>query len=552
MHLKRIEIRGLGLYNSAQWDIHEGLTVIIGESGSGKSMLYNLLHYGMGLGNIDKSLLREGVLQGSVSLCFEIQAPQELAGILIEEDDVILMRSIDIKGRNKVTLNGHTISISQLKAMSETSLFLSKQHAHLDLSRSSYLLSMVDHLVSPATLRDCTEAWTDLEAFKKYYALHTKDVLSIDALEQLRKSLEPLEALYKEPDLLSYEELDITARALEQQCTELQIIDDFLKTLESSGIESMALKCYNSFQEDLRPTIDTLIDTLHTLKTSLGHPQDTLHTVLTTLSHYDQQLTQIHSLAKRFHTPPDNLIQIYHTLQDTMNKHHAAVVVASEYEKKHAILVNHYHECTQKLTAERTHAAHILSDKLNTHLSHIGILHTTLALVLSPSTATSSGADKLQLMMCNTHDNVALPIESRASGGEMSRLYLLINSLSPHGGCYLFDEVDTGISGKTAMMIGKYLHMLARSQSVVVISHTPQVAAFADHLWQLEKHMDTTIETTMIYLAKEQHALGLSRILEGGDTQHSALVHAQHLIDEAHIMCHDHAIKNGERDTLPP
>ena len=540
MYLKCIDIVGLGLYHDAHWEIQPGLNVMIGESGSGKSMLYQLLHFGMGGSKINVSMLRHGHNHGYVRLCFRLEKATHLADITIAPGEVVIQRTLDKKGRSKALLNTHVISMSQLKMICEKSFFLSKQHAHLALSQSEYLLGILDRSIEKNCKDECKHAWHALQTHKTLLEEQQSHILSDQELFRLEEELKPLENLFNHLGDSSYDTIDQTARSLEQEAKRLSILQQCVSSLETSHIERTALSCYPIVPSEIQYTIDTLIEALHNFKMSLGSPEEELMHIHQKLALYDDQLTRIHALAKKFHTTPAGLHAIYQKKSHTLNKHHATVLLMSGHTTHTHILIEQYNHLADILSTHRKHQAETLCHTINALLPEIGIPHTRLHFLIEKKTPDVNGYDHVQLFMGTKDTEDLLPLKKRASGGEMSRLYLLINTLSSHEGCYLFDEVDTGISGQTAMMVGKYLYALARKGPVVVISHTPQVAAFADHLWRLSKNFSEGMaETSLNKLEPTQHDMGLCNMLEGGEQQESALMHAQSLIKHARIIMKD-------------
>jgi len=534
MLLQRVDILGLGLFHQAHWEIRLGLNVIIGESGAGKSMLYQILHFGMGFGTLNANMLSPGKTSGSVRLCFYLDETSDIAGLVVEAGDVIVQRTLDTQGRTKASLNGHTISITELKTFSEKHLFLSKQHAHLALAKSEYILSILDASLDNHLLLETKTAWHTLDACHKAIQERQADILSDTRLAELTTKIEALEGLFHTHGDETYTIIDQTARGLEKDMKRLITLDQCISAMNQSDIERLALLCYDLVSVDGQKAIDHFIDAYHSFQAALGDPQSELSHIAGDMSSYDETLGRFHSLSKKFHTTPEQLHLLYGEISQALSKHHETVLRSSEDNKKLLSLTEAYERSALKLREAREKVSARLIGMINQHLPEIGIPQTQLKLVIESKPPSEMGIDHAKILMGPIDGETMQPLAQRASGGEMSRLYLLLNSVSHHEGCYLFDEVDTGISGQTAMMVGKYLYSLARKVPVVVISHTPQVAAFADHLWRLEKTFQDSIpQTTLHALEPEQHDSGLSRMLEGGEKQATALTHAQSLINNA-------------------
>lgn len=516
MILEIVEITNLGLYSEASIHINAGLNVIIGESGSGKSMLYEMLSFALGDVNLDVKLLRNPSLSGDVVLRFS--------------DGSYVKRSLSPVGRSKVFLNDKMISLSELKDLTKKSLFLSRQHAQLSLSDPVYCLSMLDKHVDKNLLDSYRHSYKENLQILLEIKQQRQQQLSTLSLIEVQDEIDVLQKLFDRDE--SYDAIEEAMRSLEKSNRRILSFMEFQDGLKKANLENSSIKLYPYLNNQEKAAMDNLIEALNVWNAIVPDLYEQ-SVIQEKMEYYDAYLSVLYSLAKRFSVQPDKLFAYYKNKCDQLESHHAASVLLASYERdleeKHEKLMLH----AKTLSDARKAVAVNLQYGIQKALPALGMPHAALQFKFRDIDAQPSGCDYVEILLASHDDSEFLPLKQVASGGELSRILLLLASLSPDGICYLFDEVDAGISGKTAMMVGKYLYKLSRNSKVLVISHTPQVASYADCLWQLEKSYTGKPCTNVKKIVPAEHASSIATILSADITSESALIHASNLILDA-------------------
>lgn len=530
MTLTAIRITELGLYPDTTLHLKKGLNVIIGESGSGKSMLYRLLRFALGLEHLDPSWLRQGAQEGSVTLLFE------------EEDHrtIDITRSLNLEGRSRATMNGKALSLSALKSITQSKVLLSQQHAHLHLSDTHYWLTILDRSVNLEVRERYHHAFTQHHQLRRRCAYEESQTLSAEHLADLEQQLSALAPLYEDHAGEDMNALDARLRVLEQERERLEALTTFQDSLAQARIERHAQRLMPHLTQDERDRLEQLLHSCADWQNTPHHQK--LEAVRYECEELSQRLGRYFDWARKLGMAPEALHEHYQSLKAQWDTHHAAAVLAQSRAQALAEAAKELAVHASALTAERMKAAHTLCHELNTILPTLGLVQTKISIGFTETEPQTEGRDRLDIMMQSHHEAAPRALKDIASGGELARLALVLHSLNPQNASYLFDEIDVGISGSIAMKVGTYLRRLAHHRTVMVISHTPQVAAFAEHLWLIEKDLSTRPPRSLLHLLDPQeHAEGLQLILSGHGAMASAYAHAHQLIEQASRCIQDEA-----------
>ncbi len=548
--LTRIEVRDLAVIETAELELEPGFSVLTGETGAGKSLLVDAL--GLVLGDRGRTaLVRTGAKRASVSVEFDIPTNSAARDALVArgftvEETLTLHRQIGADGRSRAWVNGIPVPIATLHELGETLVEIHGQHEHLALARSEQQRLLFD---SWAECRD--------EALATQYAAHAVRETR-NARDTARKSnqgrearIEFLRFQLQELDTLSPHEGEYQAllAQYEQQRHHEQIataIGVALGALEDG--ESTALSALTHAHDALAqlPEAAGLGETTELLSQSAALASEAAQNLQRIgkneddpqqLDALNERIARYQGLARKHGVTAAHLHRQHETFADELDAidnnaerleilEEAFITACADWKKTACILA-------QKRRAAVPRFARAITQAIRT----LGMPHAEFAVSLEPTTAgeyPATGTETVRFEVATSGGQALCPIAQVASGGELSRLALAIEVLA-HGGTdtpvMVFDEVDAGISGRVAELVGRQLKALAKNTQVLCVTHLPQVGALADQHFEVSKKESTGTSTTaVIRLENEQRVEAIAAMLGGIQVSDTAREHARELI----------------------
>ena len=551
--LTALSIRNVVLIERLDLTFHAGLCVLTGETGAGKSILLDALGLALGA-RAETSLLRQGSDTASVAASFEIPADHP-ANQLIEEhgieseDALVLRRTLAGTGRSRAFINDQATSVALLKRVGESLIEIQgqfEQHGLLDSGTHLSLLDMFGKLQGHAgTVRNAYRAWRDAETALADAAEEAEQARRDE--DYLRHALEELDAL--DPQTGEDAELTETRRFLMQA---EQIVD----AIEAARSEFDARK---PVSESLRAALRKLE---RLSETAGGRLDDAIAALDRALAEVEAASTVLNEAARSIDTDDARLNQIEErlfALREIGRKHRVDVerlpglrqrfsdrlALIDHQTNKLASLENAVREAratfeneAQTLSKARTKAANALDQAVNKELPPLKLdkaAFTTEMERLDENGWTEDGFDRARFMIATNPGEPAGPIGRIASGGELSRFMLALKLVLISGGdqpSLIFDEVDSGVGGATAHAIGQRLWRLADRTQLLVVTHSPQVAARgADHLLVQKAGSGDRVITDVKRLGGESRLEEVARMLSGATITAEARAAAGRLIE---------------------
>ena len=554
--LTQLTINNFAIVRQLEIELAKGMSVITGETGAGKSIAIDAL--GLCLGQrIETSMVREGQERAEICATFFIEPTNPAYQWLQEQElqdpdnpsDCILRRVINADGRSKAFINSTPVSASQLKEIGQYLIHINGQHASQLLLKNDYQLQLVDtfahHHDLLVQMREDYRAWKNLQTQVKTFQ---QKVAENEAKKQLLQyQVEELNEFALRPN--EYLELEEDQRRLSnsEQLTQLsQSALQLLSENETVSIDSMLYRA-TQYIDELSELDPRYVSVQTMLNDALIQVQEATSEVQHLASHIEQdpmllqeieqRLGQALQLARKHNVKPEELVDWHQKLKAELT----ALLDFSESEERlileeKAAFEKMQHTAKQ-LHESRCQAAGKLAQQVTHSIKGLAMENAEFFIEVNSdlTKVAANGADNIVFTLRSNLGQQAQPLAKVASGGELSRISLAIQVLTSDQSAIptlIFDEVDVGISGKTASVVGKLLRQLGDKCQVLCVTHLPQVACHGHHQFNVEKFtVNDKTETKMTALSQEERVPALARLLGGSEITELALANAQEMLD---------------------
>ena len=562
--LTQLTLQNLALVKNAEMQMHTGFNVITGETGAGKSLLLDALQLCVG-GRTDGGLIRHGQPTADVFAEFDISHLPQVQNWIDEQnyqvDDNILLIRRQLANQNgtirsKAWLNGSPISMNELKILGNFLVNIHSQHAQHSLLRPQFVSEWLDSATGLTALaNDVRQAFLHYEKLKTQAENQAKDEkLRQQQIEILTNKLADIEPIihinYKEIEA-EYDELSNLENLIEQASLSVSLLNNDSDEPDVMRLLSRAIKvCEN--QADISPTYANCVEQLY-------QAQSLVSDVASTLADYaegqsldperlvilDEQLSLFHRLARKYQTTPDELLNDAVQWQaelDELESRLSPEALAEEI----AVSYQHFLSLANDLDSKRQHNAKRLSDGLVERLKLLALPNVQAKFCFEKlEKPQSTGVSSIELLFSANVGMPMQPIHKIASGGELSRLALVMQVIDAQGICreteemplhqntkqlLVFDEVDVGISGGTAQVVGELLRELGKGQQILAITHQAQVASQAHQHILVYKTQDDQAQSHLTILDGEAQVNELARMSGGINITETTLEHARSLL----------------------
>ena len=554
--LTQLTINNFAIVRQLEIELAKGMSVITGETGAGKSIAIDAL--GLCLGQrIETSMVREGQERAEICATFFIESTNPAYQWLQAQElqdpdnpsDCILRRVINADGRSKAFINSTPVSASQLKEIGQYLIHINGQHASQLLLKNDYQLQLVDsfahHHDLLAQMREDYRAWKNLQTQVKNFQ---QKVAENEAKKQLLQyQVEELDEFALRPN--EYLELEEDQRRLSnsEQLTQLsQSALQLLSENETMSIDSMLYRATQYIDElsELDPryaSVQTMLNDaliqVQEATSEVQHFASHIEQDPMLLQEIEQRLGQALQLARKHNVKPEELVEWHQKLKAELT----ALLDFSESEERlileeKAAFEKMQHTAKQ-LHESRCQAAEKLAQQVTNSIKGLAMENAEFFIEVNSdlTKVAANGADNIVFTLRSNLGQQAQPLAKVASGGELSRISLAIQVLTSDQSAIptlIFDEVDVGISGKTASVVGKLLRQLGDKCQVLCVTHLPQVACHGHHQFNVEKFtVDDKTETKMTALSQEERVPVLARLLGGSEITDLALANAQEMLD---------------------
>ncbi len=550
--LAHLSVNNFAIVKSLQLELSKGMTTITGETGAGKSIAIDALGLCLG-GRAEASMVRQGEEKTEVSAAFSLEnnlhATRWLEdNELLDGNDCILRRTITNDGRSRAFINGSPVPLSQLKSLGQLLINIHGQHAHHQLMKSEYQLAMLDqyagHLNLLKNTRNAYQNWRQADN-------NLKQLRENSAQNQAQKQL--LEYQIKELNELAlgeeeYDELEQEHKRLSnsgelastcQQAIELIYEGEEVNALGILQSASQSLIQLAELDEKLAELPNMLAEAIIQVEeanSELRNYLDNIDVDPARMAFVEERFSKVMSISRKHHVLPEELYQHHQDLLAQIElldcSDEKLEELAQEVEIKYQEFLAH----ADKLHQSRSRYAKELNKLITKSMHELSMEKAQFCIEVSNQGAhpTPLGLDNVCFLVSTNPGQPMQPIAKVASGGELSRISLAIQVITAQKvdtPSLIFDEVDVGISGPTAAVVGKMLRKLGESTQVLCVTHLPQVAGCGhQQLFVAKQTKGGKTETQMSKLCEDQRVAELARLLGGSQITESTLANARELL----------------------
>lgn len=549
--LRHLYIKNFALIDELDIDFHPGFSVITGETGAGKSIILGAI--GLLMGNrADVKQIKVGEGKCVVEAQFDFSG-NELETFFTENDidyeetGCILRREVNANGKSRAFINDTPASLAQMKELGEYLIDIHSQHQNLLLQKEDFLLSVVDILAKNNA---------EKAAYQEAYAKQRKLKGQLDELKQkietARKDEDYLRFLFQELDAASLSEGN--QQALEQESDTLSHAEEIKSMLymadnylagEDSGIVGRLKEIANGLHaiegvfpmaKNLASRIDSVYIETKDISADINDGVENVDFDPNRLQQINDELDTIYSLQRKHHVETEHeLIELREKLREQLNNLDNGGEEISELEKDYQNAYNHCMELAETLTATRQRSAKLVETELCNRLVPLGIPNVKIEINIEDKPVGNDGKDKVQFLFSANKNSTPQPISQVASGGEIARVMLSLKSLisgAVHLPTIIFDEIDTGVSGRVAEKMAQIMREMGEhDRQVISITHLPQIAAQGMSHYKVSKSdIGNATISKMEQLSNEQRIHEIAQMLSGSDITAAALENAKSLL----------------------
>ena len=548
--LRELTIENVAVIEKASISFDNGFTCLTGETGAGKSIIIDSINAIMG-DRVSKDVIRHGAQKASIVAVFENLNKDIIS--LAEEMDIdiseecIVSRVISAEGKNSARINGMPAPVSVIKAIFSEAVNIHGQHDNQSLLDPAKHLGILDSFGVDKAVFDRYSA-----SYEKYCDIN-RNIKELSSLEKSKQEdLELLqfqvEEIYnadlsedEENELLEQKKLIKNAEnilsALNTAYGLLSGSDDFIGACSALQQAEGEVSSISEFSEKISELSETLIDIS-------DKSQDVMYEIRSAIDDFDVDINMIDEIEERLDTyyklkrkyggSVEAVLDYYNKASEKLDNIEFAQEKLEKLYVEKAVIVKELEENAEALTAERCTKFDMMAGNIQNSLAFLNMPFVKLSLNIEDKAYDADGKDQLEFYIVTNKGETPKPLAKIASGGELSRIMLAIKSVLAEKqitDTMIFDEIDAGVSGSASLKIGKLLKETAQNRQVFCVTHSPQIAAFADTHMYIEKTTkgDATF-TTVRKLGSEERVAEIARIISGDNITETAAENAREML----------------------
>lgn len=560
--LEHLHIKNVALITESEIDFQNGLNIISGETGAGKSMVIDSLNFALGE-RTSSNFLRKGEKMALVEAVFSVKDKGILKrleenGISIEEDGTILLtRTMSQSGKTICRINGNIVTVGMMKECAEGLLDIHGQHNHQSLFNTTKHIQILDRFCG----KELEEAKEDFEISYKSFKEIEKNLMKLLGDEQQRarkidllqfqveeisqaklREEEEEELLETKKRLIHAEKIrSLTENSL---CllyhgteTQSSSIDQLSKALQDIADLTKYDEKINTIYETLSSVYAQIDDAVRDLK----HYKDTILEEPEELENIEERIQLIYHLKKKYGNNVKEILQFYQDATKELNFLSNSEEMVQQLTQKKKKIEKELFQKAEKLSDIRRKKAQEIQKEIEKQLWDLEMKHGRFVISIEDKKEiTHNGKDKVEFLISANAGEELKPLTKIASGGEMSRVMLALKTVLAKADnieVFIFDEIDTGVSGRTAQKVAEKMAFIAKTHQIICITHLPQIAAMADHHFLIEKNSEEqkTI-TTVTALDKEKSVSEIARLIGGAKITQATWIAAKELKEQANAL----------------
>ncbi|MGX3067138.1 DNA repair protein RecN [Ursidibacter arcticus] len=555
--LTQLAINNFAIVRHLTLELNEGMSVITGETGAGKSIGIDALGLCLGYRS-ESSMIRNGADKADITATFSMQ-PNSPAYLwlkeheLLDEDtpnECILRRMINLEGRSKAFVNNRPIPVSQLRELGQYLIHLNGQHAPQLLLKNEYQLELVDNYAGTHSLltqmAEQYQTWRKLHKQVKNFHQQCQEnearkqllQYQVDELDEFAIKEGEFEQLEEEQArLANSEQLTELSQSVLNHLSESEVNIDSMLYRAIRDLEELA-DIDDQYQSALEMLNEALIQ-VQEASSEISHLANNIEQDPELLSELDSRIGKTMQLARKHQVASQELWKHHQHLQQELQH------LLDFEENEEQLIIDEqqaYQQCVElaeKIYQKRVEAGQKLSAQVTQQIKQLAMENGEFFIDIQHNLdkLSPNGADSVEFNLRSNLGQNAQPLAKIASGGELSRISLAVQVLTANKlstPTIIFDEVDVGISGPTATVVGRLLRQLGKKCQVLCVTHLPQVASHGNHHFNVQKYVENNqTETQMSLLTAKERVNALARLLGGSKITDAVLANAQEMLDLA-------------------
>lgn len=557
--LEHLHIKNVALITESEIDFEPGLNILSGETGAGKSMVIDSLNFALGE-RIGGNFVRKGEKAAVVEALFTVRDDTilkklEQNGIKLEEDGTVLLtRTMNQSGKTICRINGSTVTVSMMRECAEGLMDIHGQHSHQSLLNTARHIQILDRFCGKKLEEEKQSFQTTYKKLKEI----EKDLMQLmgDGKERVRKmdllqfQMEEIGQaklqIGEEEELLERRQILVNGEKI-RNLTENSLLLLYHGTeTESSAIDQLSraleevsdLAEYDNTIQNIYTTLSSVYAQMDDAVRDLKHYADTISQEPEELESVEERLQLIYGLKRKYGGSIEEILDFYQKAEKELDFLSNSEEIVQKLNKQKKNIEQELMKQAEILSNIRKEKAKQIQKDIEQQLWDLEMKHGKFAIAIEDKKEISlHGKDKVEFLISANAGEELKPLAKIASGGEMSRVMLALKTVLAEADSievFIFDEIDTGVSGRTAQKVAEKMALIGKGHQIICITHLPQIAAMADHHFLIEKttQQEKTI-TTVKPLNEEESAHEIARLIGGAKMTQATWTAAKELKEQA-------------------